>query len=118
LVRTFDDPVPVPSGGKSRHIPVIIDYGYATIKIDGMDLPSMTEPVSSYIGENYLDVKVASIDMYHLLLKLARRDGLSSGPSHDVISQMFSDLGYGSMAQILSQPIPVRRDRMPKGDWL
>jgi serine/threonine protein kinase len=118
LVRTFGTPVPIPGGGLSNYIPVIIDYGYSTIQIDGIDIPSTQEPVSQNIGVGHLEASVGGIDMYHLMLSLARKNNFTAGSRHNAIAKLFAELGYGNLREKLRAPRPANHREVTHLNWL
>lgn len=76
LVRTFDHEIPIPprsEGKTSKYIPFIIDYGYSTVTVDGIDFFSPNNPISDHIGLDYLPSWAGDVDMYHLLMYLAEQ---------------------------------------------
>lgn len=113
LVREFEVFVPTPTG-LSKFIPVLIDYGASTICLDGLDLPSVNEVVSGWIGYPYLESWM-KLDMYHLLLTLARYS-VDGRPGEKekmaVLSQMFSEWGYGNLNLVFSRPWTNEKEKI------
>lgn len=106
LVRKFDQEIPVQtlSGEqRSKFLPVMIDYGFSTVRLDGIDFRSVNDSTSHFIGLKYLEPKAAPVDVYRIIVVL--HNYILEGPkSHidaadklKVLSELYHKLGYGDI---------------------